>query len=271
MTKFLDLPELVVCNVFDRLHVADRMRLNMALPRAHRIVKTLRTDAGNDTSLSVVEFALKRRSKARGLSIKLGSFVHRNRDDPTVCGMMMPAAVVPRAPCPTARDLLSGAYVAADLDVWTASSAPACNELRYGISRLEPRDYDVVMRDPFAAQILRTRVLCKGFLFQVVNSGNEALLQHMLTVGTSWVPLQEMDACGRDVWSLATIFAVVSPEKIDMLLRVASEALPPSRQELEAILQELVDHLHFDVARTVCIRLATKNDHHENEYDADEL
>jgi hypothetical protein len=55
------LPRECLEKVYDELHVHDRLRLNMALPRSQRVTSTLSTDTENDRRLAVAWIAMKKR------------------------------------------------------------------------------------------------------------------------------------------------------------------------------------------------------------------
>jgi hypothetical protein len=77
-----ELPVEILHEIYDRLHVHDRFRLNAALPRNARVTKTTRTDEAIDTKMAMCVIALKQHR--RPLGDGLSSFLALHWQDPTV-------------------------------------------------------------------------------------------------------------------------------------------------------------------------------------------
>ena len=69
--------------VFDKLPAADRVKLNMAMPKHQKIRKTCTTDDIKTKKIGVIAHALKRRPP-KEISCQLMSFIKENRNDPTI-------------------------------------------------------------------------------------------------------------------------------------------------------------------------------------------
>ena len=85
--SWADLPLSCVEKIYDELHVHDRLRMNMALPCAQRVTRTIKTDTANDRHLAVAWVAMKKRSSKK-LSRPIKALLTRNSGDPTVRAMV---------------------------------------------------------------------------------------------------------------------------------------------------------------------------------------
>jgi len=90
---FLDLPSNCKELVYDKLHVRDRIALNMALPRSERIVRTAKTCAVVDKRLAIVAKVVKRQPNVK-IGARVLEFLTRHRDDPTVLELVREKQVV---------------------------------------------------------------------------------------------------------------------------------------------------------------------------------
>jgi hypothetical protein len=82
---FLNLPSDIQENIYDRLHIKDRVKLNIALPRKDRITRTIKTNQKKDKELGMAYYFFKKRKDKVNVMSSIYRFVKKNIDDPT-CG-----------------------------------------------------------------------------------------------------------------------------------------------------------------------------------------
>jgi hypothetical protein len=80
---FLDLPNDLQENIFDRLHIKDRIKLNAAIPKASKITRTIKTDQRKDKKLGIAYHYFKKKKDKFTVCNNLCKFIQSNRDDPT--------------------------------------------------------------------------------------------------------------------------------------------------------------------------------------------
>lgn len=81
---FTELPRGVQEKIFDSLHVKDRAKLNMALPKPLKFTKTIKTSKDVDKKLGVIANAFKK-NRIKRVNGQLKSFLLKiNEDDPTI-------------------------------------------------------------------------------------------------------------------------------------------------------------------------------------------
>lgn len=84
---FLELPRELQEAVYDKLSVRDRINLNLALPKAHTIKKTIRTDAAKDKRLGIAWYYVTKKKPAH-LPRYMQYWMERHSDDPTIQGII---------------------------------------------------------------------------------------------------------------------------------------------------------------------------------------
>lgn len=85
MNTLIDLPDELLEDVYNRLHVLDRFRFNHALGNTHHIHHTTKTDKHKDRKLAMACLMFKNKMvDVKKLPVRLLDFLSENRDDPTV-------------------------------------------------------------------------------------------------------------------------------------------------------------------------------------------
>ena len=175
----LDLPRACLENVYDMLHVQDRIRLNSVLPRDQRVVKSLRTNEKKDRMLALANVACKRIKKDK-ITGKLTHFLSQNRDDPTVIAIVADHGVVlPDIECEieiaaTLCDLKKGQVVTKiPLEM---SNNDVLMAVRIILSQGTPKQFDALAHDPRVHEYL----CADDVLFRTINHGNMKLCSHIM-------------------------------------------------------------------------------------------
>ena len=186
----LDLPRAFLEAVYDELHVADRMRLNAALPRDARIDRTIRTSRAKDDKLALACVAMKKRVKTHGhrttVSSAMEAFLAANRDDPTVKALVEEHDLT--LPCPALVDLKDRiragdcAVVAADVPA-DATDADRDDLLTVLLQEGRPAQLDALAGDDVASvddRPLRAALAKRdAALFTTLNHRNEHMTAHL--------------------------------------------------------------------------------------------
>ena len=80
---FLHLPAELREDIYDRLHIKDKTKLNMALPRQCRISKTIKTNPQRDMQIKMSYYFFKKRKDKLSFSSNIFQFINNNTDDTT--------------------------------------------------------------------------------------------------------------------------------------------------------------------------------------------
>ena len=205
----LDLPRALLEAVYDELHVHDRLRLNAALPKDYRVVKTARTDKVKDEKLALACVAMKRPRQNKKRATAMLLFMAENRDDPTVLslvadhGLELPHKFVSTLIGRIMKQRGAPVSVSAPEMPVSASEMPvSAPELPVSASDV-PADATAKEREEIVDALLRggtveqLKTLCsqpsgplaghlaarKNVLFMLLNSMNHALFEHVLSKG----------------------------------------------------------------------------------------
>jgi hypothetical protein len=85
MNTLTALPEELLDDIYNKLHVLDRFRFNHALGKKHHIHHTTMTDKHKDRKLAMASIMFKNKMvDIKKLPVRLLDFLSENRDDPTV-------------------------------------------------------------------------------------------------------------------------------------------------------------------------------------------
>ena len=245
---FLDLPTELQHDIYDQLQADDRMRLNQALPKNARILKTTRTNAEKDRRLAVLAYSFRRGLVNPGLiPIAIVDFMKSDMEDPTVreiCTRLdikiddvdmvkarvlghVQAGALTKAHC---LDLIAPHVHRHGFVDDVLNEVAACGS---------PAMYDTVM-GVIGEHLCGEATVCAHFVFAVVNYNNERLLYHVCDVQRGTVFIERSMAYMRHP-DIARIFAC-TPVKVDLMLRYCGL----DGAAIEAILGAAVAGFHAD-------------------------
>ena len=198
----LDLPRALLEAVYDELHVHDRLRLNAALPKDYRVVKTARTDKVKDEKLALACVAMKRPRQNKKRATAMLLFMAENRDDPTVLSLVADHGL--ELPHKFVSTLIGRIMKqrCAPVSVSASEMPVSAPELPVSASDV-PADATAKEREEIVDALLRggtveqLETLCsqpsgplaghlaarKNVLFMLLNSMNHALFEHVLSKG----------------------------------------------------------------------------------------
>jgi hypothetical protein len=177
------LPRQLLENVYDRLHVHDRMRLNAALPRGMRVVRSTHTDSATDARLAACVLALRR--CRRPLGKVLVEFLQRHRADPTVVALVaehgltsaeLPAIIDPPFEVYASRIRQGTLPVSlAELEPFLPTHVHEVTEL--ALVWGTPEQFDMLM----ASELFRPLLFNDRCVFKALCYRNDRLLKHLLS------------------------------------------------------------------------------------------
>lgn len=194
--SLLDVPRPILENIYNLLEISDRVRLNVALPIASRVI----IDTKKDKKLALIYRLFKKIGLEGPLSDKkfneftssVTTFLSDNSSDPTVVGILseMPLLAadikVRSTMCPLAA-LIMSQPVGQTTIVWDESTAYYNRRevmdtmWRYGT----PAIFDALMasKNPFSDAILKDTLCCMRTIVDLENTGR--LLAHYMTLATN--------------------------------------------------------------------------------------
>lgn len=250
--NFLDLPVPLQHEIYDRLDIQHRTKLNISLPKVNRISQTLRTNPAKDKKLKyIAQLAkVKKYKSISDFSDACGRFIKENWHDPTIqelCGTL--SHVIPIDYRSITEDITKNtvsatyAYCVDDVDTSDATSL---------ISRCATSEtFQNVMQNPtlvgmitplFANVSEELKIRVHGFFFNLVCYSNASLLKHILSTRNAHIT-DEWCNCGLDyLENRATIFG--SP----FAIRTLCEIVRVSDATKKAMLVCAIERLDMDVA-----------------------
>ncbi len=190
--NFLDLPKNVQEKVFEGLHVNDRVRFNIALPRHQKFKETTHTNNIKDKKLGVLVKSLKTR-KVTTLSPAIMCFLSTvSKDDPTIkdiCDMFPETNHVFDSKSKYSEELLHHKIHKhllisnADIDaIMNYNSCDILNALKVTSVEIFDSIYNHVKGKEFFERYIfsANENSFNMFIFSVICHGNVSLLEHIL-------------------------------------------------------------------------------------------
>lgn len=260
--RYQDLPAEVRLQVYKRLHVADRVRLNLALPPGDRVEQS--ESAGVDRRLALLWRAYRHLGGAPPKpQSKLMQFMKENADDPTVArivrdhGIDLAACVrldafVARCveQTATARDV--GALSDADID---SLAFMAAIDGVVQSRAMSPMLYDLFVRDVRIRDALdrhryHNNIANGSFVFDALNYFNVPLLEHYLA-------LRHADDVVRAGFEYACVprcvkYLVHNAPRVDFMLK----RLALSSEAKAAMLSAALENLDVDIVAMLVAAVA---------------
>jgi len=251
---FLDLPQELQHEVYDRLDIKHRTKLNVALPRAHRITHTLRTNPTKDAKLKYLTQLTKVRKYKQidDLSETCIEFIRQNQTDPTVVSFcktldytLQQPPNAPYLPDDIRNNAVSPTHTYA---IPSNLTTPAFSSLV--AQHATPTTFDNLLQNPsitiLTAAILNTQgtvTRLNDFFFNMVNRHNAKLLSYGLNPASPCPVTQEWRTKGADYLdAVAHIF--VSLDSIKILCVV----IRISDSQKQRLLLSAIEHLNLPVA-----------------------
>ncbi len=228
---FLDLPVDVQHEVYNRLDIKHRTRLNIALPKPHKISRTTRTNPTKDAKLKYLSqlMKVKRYKSANDVPESCMRFITENPDDPTVKEICASLKYTPSRQSALLQDIRNNTVSIST--PYLLSPSHAYGDVLTEIARhATPTTFDNILLNPSTSSIL-TRCFLElndaisypnhvgNFFFTLVNYHNTSLLSHVLLSASLLQPLQRHAQQWRQkaiayLESLAHIFCSLKSIKI---------------------------------------------------------
>jgi hypothetical protein len=102
-----NLPRDIVETVYDNLHIKDRAKLNLALPKMYTVKKTTKTDSLKDRKISLAYYFFSKRGSQRlRHTNSLYKFVSNNKSDPT-CAEIINTYIEPNDPLNIMQNIIA--------------------------------------------------------------------------------------------------------------------------------------------------------------------
>ena len=179
---FLDLPLEILHKIHDSLQAADRVKLNMALPRTHKIHRTVMTDTDTTRKLGLVSYMLKKRRPEK-VPAAVAKYIMDNIKDPTAVELCKEFKVVEEK---------SVNYLINDIkegDLCNVGKYPSPSEVAESLQLHEvvsalaqhaTPELFIALKAVVQEAIINNAFQLMGFFFDVVNFVNEDLLKHIV-------------------------------------------------------------------------------------------
>lgn len=254
--RLVDLPRELLELVYDRLEVADRIRLNMSLPKGFAVTKTTRTSTSNDTKLAVVCMFLKRRAhllgslevKVEDMSPVMCKFFRNNLQDPTMIRIAneMPQVVPALLPMrgrwlfDLVNVIQQKRPVDAEKIAWADFEDTIEDVVQAVIVNGTPDMFDGFMayKNCFQAHVLQH---FSSFVFGLVNYGNNSLLSHLMQMGehTDFSVLIQASRAYLTRFKLLNIF-IMSEGKVKSIVECVGVEMSVLQELLEEASRRMV-------------------------------
>jgi len=178
VVQFMDLPLEMRTLVYERLHVMDRARFNLAVPPRFRDTGT----AVRDRRLRLLWHLFQRRALAPArLPVEVVRFMFQHRADPTVAGLVRDHGVVLTDVHPFVfgdGDAITADDVARLPDEVVQSAAFGARLVGLIRERMTPALYETLTGDPRVRRVFLTNDMHSNLVFSAINQRNYALLEY---------------------------------------------------------------------------------------------
>ena len=238
----LDLPRALLEDVYDMLHVHDRIRLNAALPRNGRVERTTRTSRQKDDKLALVCLAMKRKPATVRPAAATLRFLSENRNEPTVRALVDEHGVA--LPVLDESGLLDRVRSKCQLPMLASdvSSDPSVHEeiARLLVEHGTPQQLEA-LAVPLGHAIID---IGSTILFVALNYRNEAMVKHLVERGAELYGI-DVAAALEVVTEGSGSFLLRTPRCRESMLRL----LPLSAAHREIVLESALDDLDVEAWR----------------------
>jgi hypothetical protein len=232
---FLQLPKEIQEVIYDKLHVRDRVMLNVALPKEARIKRTIRTDKLRDKQIGMTWHYIMKRKPAR-LSASMRMFLETHKQDPTVQELIMQN----KSAAPTAISAHDAAFDLLDDDLnknsiqfdqlhryptaWSLTYMQKCHLCNHIAYRITVPTMQAMIANEQTLQLLRGIIRgVENLFFNLINVRNEPVLEYILR---HQIELEITDAQKRYVTRAETIAILCQPKQLAITFKHFD--VPPS-------------------------------------------
>lgn len=192
--NFLDFPKNVQEKIYESLHVNDRVRLNIVLPRNNKMNITTNTNSSKDRKLGVLVKCLKNK-KINQLSQPMMWFLKTvNENDPTTKDIieLFPDTKNIFSSKSYENELLTykilhkTSLTDDDIDEITKFE---CKDIIDVLKRTSPEIFDKISKHPKGSEFMKTNIFCERynasidigvFIFTLIANCNANLLQYII-------------------------------------------------------------------------------------------